>query len=57
MFGNKQLALETTNGIGLWAYGMILMERDNRDTRQAAFQKMKYVIEHGGNIIIYPEGY
>lgn len=57
VFGNKYLALETTNGIGLWAYGMILMERDNRDSRQAAFQKMKYVIEHGGNIIIYPEGY
>lgn len=57
VFGNKYLALETTNGIGLWAYGMILMERDNRDSRQAAFQKMKYVIENGGNIIIYPEGY
>lgn len=57
VFGNKYLALETTNGIGLWAYGMILMERDNVISRKAAYEKMKYVIEHGGNIIIYPEGY
>ncbi|MBQ2902267.1 MAG: 1-acyl-sn-glycerol-3-phosphate acyltransferase [Agathobacter sp.] len=57
VFGNKYLALETTNGIGLWAYGMILMERDNDISRKATYEKMKYVIEHGGNIIIYPEGY
>lgn len=57
VFGNKNLALETTNGIGLWAYGMILMERDDVNSRKAAYEKMKYVIEHGGNIIIYPEGY
>ena len=57
VFGNKYLALETTNGIGLWAYGMILMERHNVISRKAAYEKMKYVIEHGGNIIIYPEGY
>ncbi len=57
MFGNPYLALETTNGIGLWAYGMILMKRDDISSRKAAYEKMKYVIEHGGNIIIYPEGY
>lgn len=57
VFGNKYLALETTNGIGLWAYGMILMERENVISRKATYEKMKYVIEHGGNIIIYPEGY
>ncbi len=57
VFGNSYLALETTNGIGLWAYGMILMKRDDISSRKAAYEKMKYVIEHGGNIIIYPEGY
>lgn len=57
VFGNPYLALETTNGLGLWAYGMILMERENAQSRKAAYEKMKYVIEHGGNIIIYPEGY
>ena len=57
VFGNKHLALETTNGLGLWLYGMILLNRDNRCSRKSAYDKMKYVITHGGNIIIYPEGY
>ena len=57
VFGNKYLALDTTNGLGLWAYGMILLDRDNPENRKASYEKMKYVIEHGGNIIIYPEGY
>ena len=33
------------------------MERNDVNSRKAAYEKMKYVIEHGGNIIIYPEGY
>jgi len=57
VFGNKYLALETTNGLGLWAYGMILLNRDDDINRTSTYEKMKYVIENGGNIIIYPEGY
>lgn len=57
VFGNKYLALETTNGLGLWAYGMILLDRDSKSNRKATYEKMKYILEHGGNIIIYPEGY
>lgn len=57
VFGNKYLALDTTNGLGLWAYGMILLDRDNKTNRHNTYDKMKYVLEHGGNIIIYPEGY
>lgn len=57
VFGNKYLALDTTNGLGLWAYGMILLDRDNKENRGKTYEKMKYIIENGGNIIIYPEGY
>lgn len=57
VFGNKYLALDTTNGLGLWAYGMILLDRDNSLNRKSTYNKMKYVIENGGNIIIFPEGY
>lgn len=57
VFGNKELALDTTNGLGLWAYGLIMLDRDNKTNRHNTYNKMKYVIEHGGNIIIYPEGY
>lgn len=57
VFGNRYLSLDTTNGLGLWAYGVILLDRDNKANRNSTYEKMKYVIEHGGNIIIYPEGY
>ena len=57
VFGNPYLAFETTNGLGLWAYGMILLNRDTPASRKSTYEKMKFVIEHGGNIIIYPEGY
>lgn len=57
VMGNPTLAFETTNGLGLWAHGTIIFQRDDASSRKAAYEKMKYVIEHGGNIIIYPEGY
>lgn len=57
VFGNKDLALETTNGLGLWAYGMILMDRSDKNSRKAAYEKMKYVLNNNGSVIIYPEGY
>ncbi len=58
VFGNKILALESmANGYGLWSYGMILVDRDNPESRHSCYEKMKYIIEHGGNVIIFPEGY
>ena len=57
VFGNKDLVLETTNGLGLWAYGTIMLNRDNKSNRHSTYDKMKYVLQHGGNVIIYPEGY
>ena len=57
VFGGTEIALDTLNGLGLWAYGIILVNRNDKTSRQSAYKKMKYVIEHGGNIIIYPEGY
>ena len=41
VFGNRYLALDTTNGLGLWAYGMILLDRNNRENRQKTYEKMK----------------
>ena len=58
VFGNAILSLESLpNGYGLWAYGMILLDRNNQENRKACYKKMKYVLENGGNIIIFPEGY
>ena len=57
LFGGLDIALNTFNGLGLWAYGIILVNRDDKKSRNAAYNKMKYVLSHGGNIILFPEGY
>lgn len=36
---------------------MILLDRNNKESRQASYEKMKYILKHHGNIIIFPEGY
>lgn len=43
--------------MGLWAYGMILLNREDDINRNSTYEKMKYIIENGENIIIFPEGY
>lgn len=58
VFGNPILACESlTNGFGLWSYGMIIVKRNDKKSRQSSIDKMKYVLENKGNIIIFPEGY
>ena len=57
LFGGLDIALETGNGLGLWAYGTILIDRNSKTSRKSAYEKMKYVLQHGGNIFVYPEGY
>ena len=57
VFGGTDIALDTMNGLGLWAYGIILIDRKDAASRKAAYNKMKYAIEHGANVTIFPEGY
>lgn len=57
VFGNEKLVLETTNGLGLWANGMILLNRDDKLSRKSTYEKEKFVLENGGNVWVYPEGY
>ena len=57
VFGNKDLALETTYGLGLFLNGVILVDRSSKESRKAAYEKMKFIVENGGNVWIFPEGY
>lgn len=57
VFGNDKLVLETTNGLGLWASGMIRLKRDDTNSRHVVYDKMAYVLDNGGSVWIYPEGY
>ena len=44
LFDNKYLVYDTTNGLGLWANGMILLDRSDKQSRQVTYDKMKYVL-------------
>lgn len=57
LFGNDNLAFETVNGLGLWAHGMIRLDRQDEFSRMSIPDKMKFVLQNGGNVIVYAEGY
>ena len=46
----------TLDGPALWLNGVILVDRKKQDSRSAAIPKMKYAIEMGADILMYPEG-
>lgn len=48
--------LYTSDGIALWASGVILVDRYDKANRKASIEKAKRVLELGGNVMIFPEG-
>lgn len=46
----------TLDGPALWLNGVILVDRKDPSSRAAAIPKMKYAIEMGVDILMYPEG-
>lgn len=47
--------LYTSDGLALWASGIILVDRYDKANRQASIEKAKRVLELGGNVMIFPE--
>ena len=45
----------TSDGVALWASGIILVDRYNKENRQASLKKAERVINLGGNVMIFPE--
>lgn len=46
----------TLDGPALWINGVILVDRKDKKSRAAAIPKMKYAIDMGADILMYPEG-
>ncbi len=46
----------TLDGPALWLNGVILVDRKDPNSRKAAIPKMRYAIELGADILMYPEG-
>lgn len=57
VFGNKYLAFDTINGFGLYATGVIMLDRDDKESREMTSLFAKSVLTNGGNVIVKGEGY
>lgn len=53
--GNTDLFYNTLDGFFLWLYGSQLVDRYDKESRNAMKSKMNKVIEYGSNILIFPE--
>lgn len=56
LFGSLPDFFGTFDGPALWINGVILIDRKDKKSRAAAIPKMKYAIEMGADILMYPEG-
>ena len=55
LVGALNIVFTTFRGIALWMNGIILVNRNKKDSRSAAVDKMKKLLNMGGNLIMYPE--
>lgn len=55
VFGNIDLFYNTLDGLFLWLYGTQLVDRYNKDSKNAMKNKMNKIIELGNNIVIFSE--
>ena len=53
--GNIDLFYNTLDGFFLWLYGSQLVDRYDKESRNAMKSKMNKVIDYGSNILIFPE--
>lgn len=54
--GSLPQVFKTFDGITAWIAGMILVDRDSKESRAASKDKMVYALKLGASIIMYPEG-
>jgi 1-acyl-sn-glycerol-3-phosphate acyltransferase len=57
---NKTIAKKSLSKVPIfgWIYsiGTVLVDRNDSKSRQASYDKMKYVLNHGLDMLLYPEG-
>jgi hypothetical protein len=56
LFGSLPQFFNSTDGITAWLNGVILVDRTNKENRNASIPKMERVIDLGSDLIIFPEG-
>ena len=56
LFGSLPQFYNTFDGITAWLNGSLIVDRTDTESRKAAKEKMRYAIENGANLIVFPEG-
>lgn len=56
LYGSLPDFFKTFHGIALWISGVILVDRSDRASRQAAKEKMVRALKLGTDILMFPEG-
>lgn len=56
LYGSLMDFFKSFHGLGLWVNGVTLVDRKNKQSRNAAPLKMARVSEYGTNNIMFPEG-
>lgn len=41
---------------GAWLNGMIYVDRENNESRKDSLKKMKYILDNGSSVLLFPEG-
>lgn len=56
LYGSLLDFFKSFHGLGLWVNGVTLVDRKNKQSRNAVVEKMAKVSEYGTNNIMFPEG-
>lgn len=56
LYGSLMDFFKSFHGLGLWVNGVTLVDRKNKQSRNAVIEKMAKVSEYGTNNIMFPEG-
>lgn len=56
LFGSLPQFYNTPDGLTAWLIGVAMVNRNNRNSRRASIDKLKKIIECGGDVFMFPEG-
>ena len=56
LFGSLPQFYNTPDGLTAWLIGVAMVNRNNKNSRRASMDKLRKIIEFGGDVFMFPEG-
>lgn len=56
LFGSLPQFFNTPDGFTGWLIGVAMVNRNNKNSRRASMDKLRKIIEYGGDVFMFPEG-